>query len=85
MQNNASKLNVHHGIQIPLLAKVGNNGPSQLRNTKSTFNILANNLLHHGKMLMLLIWWVMNSLYKINPFRINVFSQQVISRINDTI
>jgi hypothetical protein len=76
MQNNASKHNVHHGIQIPLLANVGNDGPLQLQNTKSTFNILANSLLHHGKMLMLLIWWVMNSLYKINPFRIIVLANK---------
>jgi hypothetical protein len=51
MQDDTNVHNVCDGIQIPLHVMVGNNGPLQLQNTKNMFDILANNLLHHGKML----------------------------------
>jgi hypothetical protein len=54
MQDDTNVHNVCHGIQIPLHAMVGNNDPLRLQNTKNMFDILANNLLHHGKMLALI-------------------------------
>jgi hypothetical protein len=53
MQDDTNVHNVRHGIQIPLHVMVGNNGPLQPENTKNMFDILPNNLLHHGKMLAL--------------------------------
>jgi hypothetical protein len=53
MQDDTIVHNVCHGIQIPLHEMVSNNGPLHLQNTKNMFDILANNLLHHGKVLAL--------------------------------